>query len=62
MALDAKRTVDLHPLAVLCHSVARQAERCRLDTMVAWLGITGLFVMLFTYLGVSLLMKSSHSF
>lgn len=34
----------------------------RWDTVFAWLGITGFFVMLFTYLGVSLLMKSSHSF
>lgn len=32
-------------------------ERCS-----AWLGIIGVSVMLFTYLGVSLLMKSSHSF
>ncbi len=34
----------------------------RWDTLFAWLGIAGVFVMLFTYLGVSLLMKSSHSF
>jgi len=34
----------------------------RWDTFYAWLGIAGLIVMLFTYLGVSLLMKSSHSF
>ncbi|MBC7962633.1 MAG: cytochrome c biogenesis protein CcsA [Steroidobacteraceae bacterium] len=34
----------------------------RWDTLSAWLGILGVFVMLFTYLGVSLLMKSSHSF
>ncbi len=34
----------------------------RWDTMTAWLGIAGVFVMLFTYLGVSMLMKSSHSF
>jgi ABC-type transport system involved in cytochrome c biogenesis permease subunit len=34
----------------------------RWDTAFAWLGIAGVFVMLFTYLGVSLLMKSSHSF
>ncbi len=34
----------------------------RWDSIAAWLGIAGLFVMLFTYLGVSLLMKSSHSF
>lgn len=32
------------------------------DAAFAWLGIGGVFVMLFTYLGVSLLMKSSHSF
>lgn len=32
------------------------------DRTVAWLGIAGMFVMLFTYLGVSMLMKSSHSF
>jgi ABC-type transport system involved in cytochrome c biogenesis permease subunit len=32
------------------------------DRGAAWLGIAGIFVMLFTYLGVSLLMKSSHSF
>lgn len=32
------------------------------DTLTAWLGIAGVAVMLFTYLGVSLLMKSSHSF
>jgi ABC-type transport system involved in cytochrome c biogenesis permease subunit len=34
----------------------------RWDTVFAWLGIAGVFVMLFTYLGVSMLMKSSHSF
>ena len=34
----------------------------RWDTVFAWLGIAGALVMLFTYLGVSLLMKSSHSF
>lgn len=34
----------------------------RWDRLSAWLGIVGVFVMLFTYLGVSLLMKSSHSF
>jgi ABC-type transport system involved in cytochrome c biogenesis permease subunit len=34
----------------------------RWDTLTAWLGIIGLCVTLFTYLGVSLLMKSSHSF
>ncbi|MDO9068172.1 MAG: cytochrome c biogenesis protein CcsA, partial [Deltaproteobacteria bacterium] len=34
----------------------------RWDTFSAWLGILGVFVMLFTYLGVSMLMKSSHSF
>jgi ABC-type transport system involved in cytochrome c biogenesis permease subunit len=32
------------------------------DRMSAWLGIIGVGVMLFTYLGVSMLMKSSHSF
>jgi ABC-type transport system involved in cytochrome c biogenesis permease subunit len=32
------------------------------DRATAWLGIAGVFVMLFTYLGVSMLMKSSHSF
>lgn len=32
------------------------------DTVSAWIGIVGVFVMLFTYLGVSFLMKSSHSF
>ena len=32
------------------------------DRMAAWLGIAGVFVMLFTYMGVSMLMKSSHSF
>ncbi len=34
----------------------------RWDSVFAWLGIAGMFVMMFTYLGVSLLMKSSHSF
>lgn len=34
----------------------------RWDTVTAWLGICGVAIMLFTYLGVSLLMKSSHSF
>ena len=32
------------------------------DVLSAWLGILGCAVTLFTYLGVSLLMKSSHSF
>lgn len=32
------------------------------DRLVAWGGIVGFAVALFTYLGVSLLMKSSHSF
>ena len=32
------------------------------DRAAAWLAIGGVFVMLFTYLGVSMLMKSSHSF
>jgi len=30
--------------------------------VVAWGGIVGFAVALFTYLGVSMLMKSSHSF
>jgi len=34
----------------------------RWDLITAWLGVAGVFVMLFTYLGVSMLMKSSHSF
>src|SRR6185369_7635898 len=34
----------------------------RFDGVVAWLGIAGFAVALFTYLGVSMLMKSSHSF
>jgi ABC-type transport system involved in cytochrome c biogenesis permease subunit len=34
----------------------------RWDRATAWMGIAGVWVMLFTYLGVSLLMKSSHSF
>ena len=32
------------------------------ERATAWLGIARVFVMLFTYLGVSMLMKSSHSF
>lgn len=32
------------------------------DRAVAWLGIAGFLVTLFTYLGVSMLMRSSHSF
>lgn len=32
------------------------------DRLQAWAGILGFGVMLFTYLGVSMLMKSSHSF
>ena len=32
------------------------------DRATAWLGIIGVGVMLFTYLGVRMLMKSSHSF
>jgi ABC-type transport system involved in cytochrome c biogenesis permease subunit len=32
------------------------------DRKFAWFGIAGFFVTLFTYLGVSILMKSSHSF
>jgi len=34
----------------------------RWDKLFAWLGVLGVIVMLFTYLGVSMLMKSSHSF
>jgi len=34
----------------------------RWDGVVAWGGIVGFAVALFTYLGVSMLMKSSHSF
>jgi ABC-type transport system involved in cytochrome c biogenesis permease subunit len=34
----------------------------RTDRLVAWCGIAGFGVALFTYLGVSILMKSSHSF
>jgi ABC-type transport system involved in cytochrome c biogenesis permease subunit len=34
----------------------------RWDRVTAWLGIAGVAVMLFTYLGVSMLLKSSHSF
>lgn len=34
----------------------------RWDILSAWMGILGVLVMLFTYLGVSMLMKSSHSF
>lgn len=34
----------------------------RWDKAFAYMGVIGVFVMLFTYLGVSLLMKSSHSF
>lgn len=32
------------------------------DRAFAWLGICGFFVALFTYLGVSMLLRSSHSF
>ena len=32
------------------------------DRMIAWAGIVGFAATLFTYLGVSMLMKSSHSF
>ena len=32
------------------------------DVLSAWFGILGFAVMLFTYLGVSMLLKSSHSF
>jgi ABC-type transport system involved in cytochrome c biogenesis permease subunit len=45
--------------ALLLH-IRLKGSRC--DTLFAWMGIAGMFVMLFTYLGVSLLMKSSHSF
>ncbi len=34
----------------------------RWDTILACLGIAGVFIMMFTYMGVSMLMKSSHSF
>ena len=34
----------------------------RWEVLSAWMGIAGFVVTLFTYLGVSLLMKSSHSF
>ena len=34
----------------------------RWNALAAWIGIVGFAVTLFTYLGVSLLMKSSHSF
>ena len=34
----------------------------RCDGLIAWAGIAGFIVTLFTYLGVSMLMKSSHSF
>lgn len=40
---------------------ARLKGVCR-DSISAWIGIFGVFIMLFTYLGVSFLMKSSHSF
>jgi ABC-type transport system involved in cytochrome c biogenesis permease subunit len=29
---------------------------------VAWMGIAGFFIVMFTYVGVGLLMKSSHEF
>jgi ABC-type transport system involved in cytochrome c biogenesis permease subunit len=45
--------------ALLLHMRLKGA---RWDRVSAWLGIAGVFVMLFTYLGVSMLMKSSHSF
>jgi ABC-type transport system involved in cytochrome c biogenesis permease subunit len=45
--------------ALLLH--ARLKGACW-DRASAWLGIVGVFVMLFTYMGVSMLMKSSHSF
>jgi len=34
----------------------------RYDALTPWLGILGFVVTMFTYLGVSMLMKSSHSF
>ncbi|HIJ82077.1 MAG TPA: cytochrome c biogenesis protein CcsA, partial [Desulfuromonadales bacterium] len=34
----------------------------RWEVLSAWLGIAGFAVTLFTYLGVSMLMQSSHSF
>ncbi|MBI5195712.1 MAG: cytochrome c biogenesis protein CcsA [Nitrospirae bacterium] len=43
------------------HLHARLRQRWT-DKMLAYLGIAGFAVVLFTYLGVSLLMKSSHSF
>lgn len=45
--------------ALLLHLRYRSVSSERL---AAWMGIVGTFVMLFTYLGVSMLMKSSHSF
>lgn len=32
------------------------------EKVTAWLGLAGVVVMMFTYMGVSMLMKSSHSF
>ena len=37
-------------------------RQCWTGKPMAWLGIVGFAVVMFTYLGVSLLMKSSHSF
>lgn len=45
--------------AMLLHIRLKGAEW---DRASAWVGIGGVLVMLFTYLGVSMLMKSSHSF
>lgn len=45
--------------AMLLHT---RLKGTRWDAASAWLGIAGVFIMLFTYLGVSFLMKSSHSF
>lgn len=45
--------------ALILHVRLKEA---RWDALSAWLGIIGVGVTLFTYLGVSMLMKSSHSF
>ena len=39
-----------------------RAKGTEWDRRFAWLGIFGFLVTLFTYLGVSMLLKSSHSF
>ena len=46
----------------LFYALHLHLKGARWDTLAAWLGIAGFVLMLFTYLGVSLLMKSSHSF